>query len=239
MLKKMVPVLGMAVFCSTAYAGTTGGKVAVGFLATTGNSKTTNLNAQLDLNYTSDKWVDTLKLLGINSSENGSATAERYDADGKAEYNLTQYNYVFDEAEYTKDLFAGIRQRISDTAGYGRRLLTTQKQTLDLQVGGGVRHDTTQKPQLKRTTDAVGTGGLDYHLQITKNSDFSETAKVEGGVSNVFFESDTALKLRIYKNLFAELSYTVDHNSQVPPGTSKTDTYTAINLSYQFGKQPK
>lgn len=237
MRRTIVPLLGLALFCSAAHAGQISGKVAVGFLASTGNSKSTNLNARTDLEYKTEKWVDSLKLLAINSSEGGTSTAERYEVDGKTEYNFTQHDFVFDEAQYTKNLFGGIRQRISNTVGYGRRVIDSHKQTLDLQVGAGVRHDTTQKPELKRSTDAIGIGGLDYELQITKNSSFSETAKVQGGKSNVYMQSETALKLRIYENLFAQLSYTVDHNSQVPPGRAKTDTYTAINLAYEFGKQ--
>lgn len=237
MRRAIVPLLGLTLFCSAAHAGSTSGKVALGFLASTGNSKSTNLNARVNLKYKAEEWVDKLKLNAINSSQGGNSTAERYDVDGKTEYNFTKHNFVFDEAQYTKDLFAGIRQRISDTVGYGRRVIDTQKQTLDLQVGAGVRYDTTQKPELKRYTDAIGTGGLDYELQITKNSSFSETAQVQGGQSNVYMQSQTALKLRIYQNLFAQLSYTLDHNSQVPPGRSKTDTYTAINLAYEFGKQ--
>jgi putative salt-induced outer membrane protein len=233
-----MPVLGLVIIFSTAaHAGTGSGKIALGYLATSGNSDTTNLNAQIGLQYLTGKWTDTLDLAAIKSAESGESTAERYNADGKVEYDFTEKNYVFDEAQYTKDLFGGIRQRISDTVGYGRRILNSPTQSLDLQVGAGVRHETTQKPELKRTTDPIGTGQLDYHWQITKNSEFSETAKTEGGESNVFMESVTALKLRIYQNFFAQFSYTVDHNTQVPAGLKKTDTYTAISLSYEFGKQ--
>ncbi len=239
MSKTILPVLGAALFCSTAFAANNGGEISAGYLGTTGNSKTTNLNARIDLHHISEKWVDTLQLKAVNSSEHGDTTAERYDVDGKEEYNLTEQNYLFDEAEYTKDLFGGIRQRIEDTAGYGRRLLDTSRQTLDVQVGAGVRHDTTQKPELKRHTDPVGTGGLEYKLHITDNSDFSEKAKVVGGESNVHFESETALDLRLYKALYVELSYTLDHNTQVPSGKKKTDTYTAVNVAYKFGGKPK
>lgn len=237
MLKRVLPMAGIVMICSSAHAGTLSGDVGLGLLATTGNSKTTNLNGELNLEYDTGNWVDTLGLSAIKASEDGEATAERYDAMAKAAYNFTDSDYVFDQAEYAKDLFGGIRERISDTAGYGRRILKSDRQKLDVQVGAGLWHKTTQKPELKRTTEAIGTGGLQYELQITENSSFTQQAKVLGGSSNVFLESTTALQLRIYGNLFAKLSFKVDHNTQVPAGTKKTDTYTAVNLTYDFGKK--
>ncbi|RJF80234.1 DUF481 domain-containing protein [Oleomonas cavernae] len=43
--------------------------------------------------------------------------------------------------------------------------------------------------------------------------------------------------MSVVGNLAAGLNYTVRNNSEVPAGTEKTDTFTAVNLSYAFGKE--
>ena len=42
-------------------------------------------------------------------------------------------------------------------------------------------------------------------------------------------------KLSIIGNLFASVSYTLRSNTDVPDGSERTDSFTAVNLSYGFG----
>jgi putative salt-induced outer membrane protein len=52
--------------------------------------------------------------------------------------------------------------------------------------------------------------------------------------SNTFTQSLTELRANVIGALNLVLSYAVQHNSDVLPGTEKTDTYTTISLEYAF-----
>ncbi len=88
-----------------------------------------------------------------------------------------------------------------------------------------------------REDDAIGRAFGKYQWALSETSTFIQTLKVESGAENTFTESVTELKLSVVGNLFAALSYTVKHNSDVPADTKKTDTFSAVNLSYAFGKK--
>lgn len=240
MLNKKKALIAVALMLPTAvwaFPGHFKGHVEAGYLASSGNSRSSSLNAKASIAYSIGKWTDSLKGSANAASESGNSTAERYTARGKSEYDFTKNNYVFGQVNYLKDLFGGIRERTAETAGYGRRLLNTPVQTLDAEVGAGLRQTQEQKPSLARHNDVIGQLGADYKYHISKSSQIEQTLTVESGSANTFIESETALRLAIVKNLFAKLSYTVDHNTTVADNLDKTDTYTAISLSYDFGKQ--
>jgi putative salt-induced outer membrane protein len=208
----------------------------LGYAASSGNSRTSNLDTKLRLKYKTGPWTHKLKLGAISSSKSGQTTAERYTGSGKSEYDFSPHNYVFGQIQYIKDLFAGIRQNISETVGYGRRLLDSKSQHLDAEIGAGFSQTQEQKPSLARHSDVIGQLGLDYEYRISKTSRFKQSLSMQSGRTNTFLESVTGLRVAINGNLGVQLSYTVDHNTTVPTGLAKTDTYTSVALSYQFGE---
>lgn len=235
MLKRCaIPLLALGVAAAPVYAAETTGSIQFGYVATSGNSETTSTNAKLELGYKSEKWEDTLKLSGIGATQDDNTTQERYTGLGKAEYNFSEHNYVFGAVDYTKDLFGGVRERISETAGYGRRLVNQPKQSLDVEIGGGFRQTQEQKPSLERHNNGILRSALDYQYDLTDTSSFEQTLTVESGSNNTYLQSVTSLKLTIIENLFAQLSYTVDYNTHVTDDLKKTDTYTAISIGYAF-----
>ncbi|HUR39926.1 MAG TPA: DUF481 domain-containing protein, partial [Verrucomicrobiae bacterium] len=133
------------------------------------------------------------------------------------------------------------RQRTSETLGYGRKVLTGPTHLLDLEVGVGMRQTESQvtlpaAPLAVKEDDVIGRGRLAYKWQFGETSHFSETFKVESGTSNTFMESVTELRLSLVDKLYALGSYTVRQNTNVPPGSKKTDTITALSLGWAFGK---
>ncbi|MGA7801437.1 MAG: DUF481 domain-containing protein [Gammaproteobacteria bacterium] len=233
------PVAGwcLLLLSTPALAAHLSGGADFGYTASSGNSRTSNLDTKLRLRYKSGRWTHKLHLGALASSKSGQSTAERYTGGGKSEYDFSAHNYAFGRVQYIKDLFAGIRQHVSETAGYGRRLLEVDggNQSLDAEVGAGFSQTQEQKPSLKRHSDVIGQLGLNYRYIISKTSRFKQTLTVQSGRANTFMESVTGLHLTIDGNLGAQISYTVDHNTTVPASLSKTDTYTSIALSYQFG----
>lgn len=211
------------------------GEVAVGFLATSGNTETRSLNGKIAVDYTKDAWKNSLLATALGNSDSDGSTAERYTVADKLDYNFSEQDYVFASVEWEKDLFGGIRERTSETVGYGRHVLTGPVHTLDLEAGIGARQ-TKENVTNVREDDLIGRFAGKYVWTITETSSFAQTVKVETGDSNTFTESVSELKLSIIGNLAAMISYTLRNNTDVPAGTEKTDSVTAVNLAYAFGK---
>lgn len=211
------------------------GEIAAGYLGTSGNSETRSLNAKVGLEYTQERWKNTFVGTALGSAEAAGSTAERYTAANKTDFNFSERDYVFVALEWEKDLFGGIRQRTSETVGYGRHVLTGPVHTLDLEAGLGARQTEENVTGLK-DDDLIGRLAGKYVWAFSETGSFLQTVKVETGSTNTFTESVSELKLAIVGNLHAMLSYTIRNNSDVPAGTDKTDTFTAVNLAYSFGK---
>jgi len=222
------------------------GEVGAGYIATSGNSENRSVNAKGELVFTSERWRNTLNAAALHSQQTDAVThenvvsAERYTAGDKLDFNFTERDYAFVALEWEKDLVGPIRERMSETAGYGRKVLTGPAHLLELELGAGARQTETQvtpeAPVAVESDDAIGRGRVAYRWNFTEASHFGETVKVESGKSNTTLESVTELKLTLVGKLFALASYTLRQNSDVPAGTKKTDTITTFSLGWSFGK---
>ncbi|MEW6167795.1 MAG: DUF481 domain-containing protein [Pseudomonadota bacterium] len=210
------------------------GEISLGYLATSGNTRTESFNSKLALDYTADAWKNHFETLAVYSYDREGASAERYAALDSLDWNFTGRDYVFVALEWEKDLFGAIRTRTSESVGYGRHLLAGPVHLLEAEIGVGARQ-TEENVTGVRDDDLIFRGRTRYEWKPSETSYFVQSLKVESGESNTYGESLTELKLSIVGNLFATLSYTVKHNADVPPDTERTDTYSAVSLSYAFG----
>ena len=71
-------------------------------------------------------------------------------------------------------------------------------------------------------------------MDIERYRAFTQDLLAESGSENTYLESKTALSAKLVGNLALVASYTIKNNSDVPLGTEKTDTYTALSLEYGF-----
>jgi putative salt-induced outer membrane protein len=208
------------------------GSVSLGYLATTGNTDTRSLNGQILAAYKSGPWQDALSLQALQSSQSGVTTAENYYLSGQSNYSFTANDYVFAMADYLRDTFSGYQRRTSQIIGYGRRLLNSDSQQLDVELGAGARQ--TRYTNNTSTSELLERLAANYLWKFTEKSNFSENLSVDHGVSNTFTQSITALTTNLAGSFALSLSYTVKHNSSVLPGFKNTDTTTAISLVYTF-----
>jgi putative salt-induced outer membrane protein len=212
------------------------GHIEAGFLSTDGNSTTHSVNGKVHTEYKRERWKNTTDANGVSTSGTTGTTAERYLAGDKVDYLFYEKNYAFVQVEWEKDLFGGIRERTSETAGVGRHFLAGPAHLLDGEVGAGARQ-TEQNVTGLRQNEAIGRVTGRYEWKFTDKNSFSEAVKAEGGETNIYSESVTQLKLAIVGNLSSAMSYTVRQNSKVPAGREHTDTEAAVNLVYDFGKK--
>lgn len=208
------------------------GNIKFGYLATSGNTESQSMNSGFEVLYKAGLWEHGATGAAINSTESNVTTAEAYDLGWKSARNITDADFLFGRLDWRKDRFASITEQFSQSVGYGRRLIDTDKHTLNGEVGIGARQsdlaDGTDE------SDTILTGRLTYDWQISENASFGQGLLIEAGDSNTFTESVTELRASLVGSLALVASYTIRHNSDVLPGTESTDTRTAISLEYGF-----
>jgi putative salt-induced outer membrane protein len=232
-----IVVLG---FCASSYVhadeqaadGPWFGNVKLGYLATSGNTENSNLNTSFQLGYGKGQWVHTLDAFAINASESNVTTAEAYELGWKSELKLSESDFLFGRLNWRKDRFSGYPKQFSQSLGYGRRLIDTGPHSLNAEIGGGARQ--AERADGVTENDFIVRGGLDYRWQFSETAAFSQGLVIESGKNNTYLESISAVKARLIGNLALVASYTAKNNSDVLPGTEKTDTYSALSLEYQF-----
>lgn len=234
-MKRPFLALAALLISSTAIADNGfSGEAAVGFLNTTGNTRTRSLNAKLDAAYKVGAWGHAAHAAALAAQRDTITTDERYSLGYKGTYDFTEHDYAFGSVDYDNDRFAGVIERSTEAVGYGRRLLTLDRHQLDAEIGAGLTQQKLATTE-QRESSVVGLFNAKYLWRISDTSSFTQTVKVEKSKDNTFINPVSTLKLVIVGQLFTTLAYELRTNTEVPAGTQKTDTLTSVNLGYSFG----
>jgi putative salt-induced outer membrane protein len=209
------------------------GNVALGYLATNGNTDSTNANVKFAVTWDLDgPWKHDWTVLTISARTNEITTAESYSAGYKAQRDFSETSYLFFSADWRQDEFSGYQRQVSEAVGYGRRLIDNERHMLALEGGAGAKgSDLVTGEDLD---EAIVRGGLDYLFAISDTSELSQELVLEQGDENRYTESTTALKARVVGNIAVVLSFVLKTNSDVPVGIEKTDRFTSVSLDYAF-----
>lgn len=208
------------------------GKATLGYLATSGNTESSSLNSGFGIAYLVGRWTHGLELKAINTTEEDQTTAEAYAAAWKSEFNLTERDFLFGRVNWRKDRFSGYDQQLSESVGYGRRLIDTGVHFLNAEIGAGAR----QLELVDGTSESgvILRAGVNYRWQFAATAAFTQDISTESGEENTYIESVSALKASLIGDLALVVSYTLKNNSEVPAGSENTDRFTAVSLEYVF-----
>jgi len=218
------------------------GSFGAGYLASSGNTDDSSVTVAFALNYDKAVWHHALngRFFGASSQEpvtnESFTTSESYQAGWKSSYDFSEHNYTFGQINWIKDRFSGFPEQTFATAGYGRRLLETEKFVLNAEIGGGYSKQKVRIDEFvtERQDGGVITAGGDFAWKISDNATFEQVLAIFSTSDNTFTESITRLHAGLIGNVGLSLSYTVRNNSDVAPELEKTDTYTAASLEYSF-----
>ena len=208
------------------------GKASLGYLSTSGNTDTTTYNTAFEVTYTKNKWSHTASGSANGNEESDLHIAEAYQLGWKTDYNFTEHDYVFGLVNWRKDRFAGVTEQLTESIGYGRRLIDTPVHSLNAEIGAGYRDADLSDGSSE--SGSILRGGLDYNWTFTEKSGFEQYVSVESGSDNTYIESISALRASLLGDFAIVLSYTVRHNTDVPVGSEKTDKLTAISIELAF-----
>lgn len=208
------------------------GKAALGYIATSGNTDSTSANASLSLRYGRAGWRHGIDLSGVGASTDEETTAEAYLFKSEARRSFGEHNFLFTTLDYKRDRFSGYAEQVSETIGYGRRIVDRDRHTLDTGIGFGARQS-----ELRDGTeedDAIVRGSVDYLWTLSDTTEFEQALVIESGSTNTMTEARSSLRARIVGNVALVLSYRIKMNSAVPADSESTDRFTTIALEYAF-----
>jgi putative salt-induced outer membrane protein len=208
------------------------GSAEFGAAMTTGNSETSSLNGKLRIGHEAGRWNNQFRLEAFRSTEDGDETANRVLAEHETDFALSERDYLFGVLRGTRDEFSGYDYQASAAAGYGRKLWIGERGHWDAEMGPGVR--IAEPRDGERDTNAILRANTSFAYAVSDTARFEQDVTVLAGSDNTEIESVTGLAASITDTLAMKLSYTVAHNTDVPADTEKTDTYTSINLVYDF-----
>jgi len=208
------------------------GSAELGASMSTGNTESSTINGKFQLGYVTGPWSHRFRLETIQSSEDGDDTADRTLGEFESNYAMTERNYLFGVLRGTRDEFSGYKYQSSAAAGYGRKLWLSERGYWNAEIGPGVRIAETEDGG--RETNAIARLSSGFEYRLSEYARFNQDVTVLAGQDNTEIESVTGLSTSLTETLAMKLSYTVQHNTDVPAGTEKTDTYTSVNLVYDF-----
>ena len=208
------------------------GSASLGYLATSGNTDSENLSAAFSLKWQPSLWSHEFEMSAVRAETNGDTTADAQFASYDARRDFGEKSYLFATLDWQSDEFSAYDSQLSETVGYGRHLIATDRHTLDIEIGAGARQAELRTGE--NQDESIGRGALEYAWNFSETAEFSQSFVVESGSSNTRSESVTELRADLFGNLAIVLAWRLRHNSDVPVGTEKTDRFTAISLEYGF-----
>ena len=229
-----------------------------GFASSTGNSRSENINAKLGLSQENDQWknnffVDALrskseqKIVDTNGNtiEQFNTTANRYDAGASVGLKLDTRSYIVGAARYEHDDFGANLWQGIVSLGYGYIALKDGRNELSFEIGPGYKRyrpadvgmvvgGVVVHQQQPTESEMVARGLANYKYRLTENTAFEDTFLMEAGSKNTYLQNDAGVAVSMTRKLALKVGFQVRHNSDVLPGTKKTDTLTTTNLVYSF-----
>lgn len=232
----------------------------LGFALSRGNTKSENLNAKLAFKKEDDAWKHNIFLnalrnkgevtttdAGGNAVDSYTLTANRYEFGASSGYKLDERSYIVGALRYENDDFSPYEYQAIVSLGYGYTAIKNERTELSFEAGPGYRRLDKRPytalvgvPPVPTVLDpsadgqVVARGLVAFKHKLTDNTAFENTLLVEAGSDNKFIQNDAGLAVSMNSKLALKLGYQVRHNTDVSPGTDKTDQLITTNLVYNF-----
>lgn len=211
-----------------------GGNINLGYQNINAESSSTNLNLELGLTYDTANWQNRVDLKTLYATNNHTTTAEQYFGAAQSDRLLNKRTYIFGYLSYQHTRFTGYIYQASEAFGYGRKILNTATQSFKAEIGAGYTQARTETPESRHS--AVLRFRAAYGWQFSSNGAFGESFSIERSSFNTYSRSETKVTAQLVTNIAFVVSYSIAHNSSVPPGTPNTTTSTAVSVQYSFGQ---
>ena len=218
------------------------GEGQVGFFQSSGNTDSIGLTAQIKLNRKGINWEHRFRAAADYRRNNGATDREQFVAVYEPRIQISERMFAYALAQYERDRFQGFSGRYSASGGIGLRVVDNG--TLQLSVKAGPAWRKTEFVSGLSDTNLAALIGVDFDWRISDRIKLTQDTNAvadAGGNATAFIDSNnislnlvTGLEGKISDRLTARLAYTIDFDSNPPPGAVSTDTLTRFTLVYGF-----
>ncbi|MFT3754656.1 MAG: DUF481 domain-containing protein [Pseudoxanthomonas sp.] len=224
--------LPAAAFADEAPQGWTG-KGELGLALSKGNTDSSSLVGKLAAANENGNWKNAFGAAFLYSKSDDVESARRYEIFGTSGYRLGDRSYVFGSLRNERDHFATYEYQWTAAAGYGYEAIKNDATHLTFEIGPGYRWSKLQDVQVHEN-EVIARGFMDFGHQLTATTSIYDTLLIEAGKDNTFAKNDLGIQVAMTDALALKAGLEVRHNTDVLPGTKKTDTLTTVNVVYGF-----
>jgi putative salt-induced outer membrane protein len=206
----------------------------VGAASSTGD--TDEQSASLGLSFSRDfsnVWEHNLNFDFDFARSKGATTRRRLLTRMETLYKKWEGLYLLNYVEVDLNKFSGFDYRILDNVAIGKQLFKSDRQSLRLEGGPGVRFSKFEDTGLT-DTEFLGRVSSTYDLKLTDNLTFKDKASVIFGTGSMTIDNRASFAAQINSSLAARLSFQVQYDSETPVGAAAWDTITRATLVYDF-----
>jgi putative salt-induced outer membrane protein len=227
----MVAVLAFGGLASGTAAADWSGKGTFGGVLARGNTETETINLNLDVENKLDEWTHKAGASMLRTVTDDITSADRWELRGESQYSLTERSYLFGALRYEDDAFTDYEYQATLSGGYGYRFITNDTTKLEGQIGAGYREAEVRLTG-EQQDGIIARGALDFEHKLTTTTLIYDRFLVESGSDNTFVQNALGVEVKINDTFALGLDYAVRHNTDVLPGTDKTDQVLTANLVY-------
>lgn len=221
----------------------------LGFVSSSGNSRSDSVNAKLHFTYEDEEWEHEFGASGFrqrgevvvltdpddpDSAERElELSANRYELGGSTSRKLDEHNRLYTSLRYENDDFAPYDYQGTVSVGWGHQAIDSDTTKLLIEAGPGYKR---VKDAVTEETDGsfIGRGKVNFETKLTGNTTLIDTFLVEAGSDNTYAQNDLGVKVAMNSRLAIKAALQHRHNTDVPPERKKTDRLTTVNLVYDF-----
>ncbi len=205
----------------------------LGYLLTSGNTDSSDLNGKFNIKHEGKRWDKALKLTARSSKEDGETSKEKYVGELQLDRNFSKRSYLASVLKQERDRFSGFEYRTTAAIGYGYRIFTQDELKWHIEAGPGYRHD---KIKDSDVVDEEWIGRLASKLtwNIAPTVQLIQEISAEPGQDNSVYASETSLKSNVIGTLATKISYSVEYTDKVPEDKVNTDREFGVTLVYSF-----
>jgi putative salt-induced outer membrane protein len=227
----MMAVLVFGGLASGTAAADWSGKGTFGGVLARGNTETETINLNLDVENKLDTWTHKAGASMLRTVTDDITSADRWELRGESQYSLTERSYLFGALRYEDDAFTDYEYQATLSGGYGYRFITNDTTKLEGQIGAGYREAEVRLTG-EQQDGIIARGALDFERKLTTTTLIYDRFLVESGSDNTFVQNALGVEVKINDTFALGLDYAVRHNTDVLPGTDKTDQVLTANLVY-------
>jgi len=224
----------------TAHADEDGltGDIALNGSKSTGNTETTDAGLALQLGWATGDWTQDLRASAEFGRQADTTNKKRYRVGYSLAREFDNDFYAYGNADYFQTDFDAYKYGAFVGGGLGYHVLkgTTN---WDLEAGPGYRRQKTREPIDVGPASVIQEGlavraHSDFQWEINERVSAYNLTEIIYSSDDTYIWNDVGLTADLFGGLAARVSFRVDHHTDVPLGSEKTDTVTRVGVVYKI-----